>query len=416
MRAPLNRQVAVTGIGVVTPGGVGVVDFWSSLFRDMPPSAVRRVAHDTLNARRVMTHKTAKNSDINVRFAIVAADEALRDAGLLDVGAQPDDASDVSMLADFVDRDRAAVSIGTGIGGIQTYSMQADVLREKGERFVSPHTVPMVMPNAAAGALSIRFGLRGAALTTATACAAGTDAIAAGARLIAHGTADLVIAGGTDSSLSPVSLAGFANMRALSKSGISRPFDRDRDGLAASEACGILILEPYDAAVARGARIYMTIDGAASTSDAHHITAPAPHGTGAERTMRLALNDAGIAPEEIVHVNAHGTSTGLNDAAEGEALQRVFGTTRPVVTSIKGVTGHSFGAAGAVEAVAVALGFEKAMVPPTIGLVNQDETIDIDIATTPRPLPRGPVMSNSFGFGGHNGSIIFGPPPITVAY
>ncbi|MFB2598677.1 beta-ketoacyl synthase [Herbiconiux sp. P17] len=415
MRAPLNRRVAVTGIGVVTPGGVGVADFWASLFREAPNAAVRRVSDDSLGARRVMTHKAAKNSDVNVRFAVVAADEALRDAGLIEAHEAIEADSDVVALADFVDRDRAAVSLGTGIGGIGTFATQSEVSREKGERFVSPHTIPMVMPNAAAGALSIRFGLRGPALTTATACAAGTDAIAAGARLIAHGTADLVVAGGTDSSLTPVSLAGFANMRALSKSGISRPFDRDRDGLAASEACGILVLEPYEAAVARGAHIYMTIDGAASTADAHHVTAPAPHGTGAERTMRLALDDAGLTTRDIVHVNAHGTSTGLNDAAESEALQRVFGEDRPVVTSIKGVTGHSFGAAGAVEAVAVALSFENGIIPPTIGLVNQDETIDLEIATSPRALTRGSVMSNSFGFGGHNGSIIFGAPPASRA-
>jgi 3-oxoacyl-[acyl-carrier-protein] synthase II len=412
MRATLNRRVAVTGIGVVTPGGVGVEPFWKSLMKIAPPSAVRRVSTEALDARRVMSHKAAKNSDVNVHFAIVAANEALRDSGLLTepegVGDAP---SDTQTLAAFVDLDRAAVSLGTGIGGIQTFATQSDVARDRGDRFVSPHTVPMVMPNAAAGALSIRFGLRGPAMTTATACAAGTDAIASGARLIAQGGADLVIAGGTDSSLTPVCLAGFANMRALSKTGISRPFDRDRDGLAASEACGILVLEPFDAALARGAHIYMTIEGAASTADAHHVTAPAPHGAGAERTMRLALEDAELDAEDIVHINAHGTSTGLNDAAEGEALQRVFNTSRPVVTSIKGVTGHSFGAAGAVEAVAVALTFDHGLIPPTIGLTTQDEAIDLDIPTSPRPWTHGPVMSNSFGFGGHNGTIVFGPPP-----
>jgi 3-oxoacyl-[acyl-carrier-protein] synthase II len=357
-----------------------------------------------------MTHKSARNSDVNVRMAIVASDEALRDAGLLAEPASDEPAdSDVQTLIDGVDHDRAAVSMGTGIGGIQTFANQVDVLRERGERLVSPHTVPMVMPNAAAGALSIRFGLRGTAQTITTACAAGTDAIGAGARMVAQGTADLVLAGGTDSSLTPVCIAGFTNMRALSKTGIARPFDRDRDGLAASEAAGMLVLEPLDAALARGAHVYMTIEGAASTADAHHVTAPAPGGTGAERTMRLALEDAGLQPSDITHINAHGTSTGLNDAAEGEAVARLFGDARPVVTSIKGVTGHSFGAAGAVEAVAVALTIKNKLVPPTANLEHQDENIDLDIPTEGRSWEPGPVLSNSFGFGGHNGSVVFVP-------
>ena len=413
MKPLLNRTVAVTGIGVVTPGGVGVDAFWRSLFEPGSDEAVRRVDEEALNVRRVMTHKAAKNSDINVHFAVVAADEALRDAGLLaDARGEGPAESDEQSLVEAVDLDRAAVSMGTGIGGIQTFAAQADVLRDRGERLVSPHTVPMVMPNAAAGALSIRFGMRGTATTVTTACAAGTDAIANGARLVAQGLADVVLAGGTDSSLTPVCIAGFGNMRALSKSGISRPFDRDRDGLAASEGCGMLVLEPLDEALARGAHVYMTIEGAASTADAYHVTAPAPEGRGAERTMRLALDDAGLKPEDITHINAHGTSTGLNDAAESQAVSRVFGASRPVLTSIKGVTGHSFGAAGAIEAVAVALTIANATVPPTAGLVNQDEAIDLDIATDARPWQPGPVLSNSFGFGGHNGSLVFVPAAV----
>ena len=411
MKPLQNRAVAVTGIGVVTPGGVGVDAFWKSLFEPAENLNVRRVDEDALDARRLMTHKSAKNSDIATRMAIVAADEALRDAGLLviDADAPAQAETDSGTLVDSIDHDRAAVSLGTGIGGVQTLAVQINILRDKGERLVSPHTVPMVMPNAAAGALSIRYGMRGSASTITTACAAGTDAVAAGARLIAQGTADMVIAGGTDSSLTPVCIAGFGNMRALSKSGFSRPFDRDRDGLAASEACGMLVLEPLETARARGAHIYMTIEGAASTADAHHVTAPAPHGTGAERTMRLALDDAGLTPADITHVNAHGTSTGLNDLAEGEAVARLFGDRRPVVTSIKGVTGHSFGAAGAIEAVAVALTIKNATIPPTIGLEHQDDAIDLDIPTAARAWNPGPVLSNSFGFGGHNGSVVFAP-------
>ena len=234
--------------------------------------------------------------------------------------------------------------------------------------------------------------------------------------MVSSGTADVVLAGGTDSSLTPTCLAGFANMRALSASGFSRPFDRDRDGLAASEACGILVLEPLDRAIERGAHIYMTVEGTASTSDGHHVTAPAPHGPGAERCMRLALADAGLEPADITHINAHGTSTGLNDAAESEAIVRVFGETRPLVTSIKGVTGHSFGAAGAVEAVAVALTMRARTVPLTMGLENVDPDIHANIARSATAWSPAPVMSNSFGFGGHNGSIVFAPyQPVEVA-
>lgn len=411
MKPLQNRRVAVTGIGVVAPNGIGADAFWRSLFEAAEPKSVRRVDEDALDARRLMSHKNAKNSDIVTRMAVVAADEALRDAGLLklDPDAPNPAESDSAELLDGIDHDRAAVSLGTGMGGVQTLANQILLLDKKGERLVSPHTVPMVMPNAMSGAISIRYGLRGPATTISTACAAGTDGIAAGARMIAQGTADLVVAGGADSSLTPVCLAGFANMRALSKSGISRPFDRERDGLAASEAAGMLVLEPYDAAVARGAHIYMTVDGAASTADAHHVTAPAPHGTGAERTMRLALDDAGLTADQITHVNAHGTSTGLNDQAESEAVERVFQNSSPVVTSIKGVTGHSFGAAGAVEAVAVALTIKNKTIPPTIGLEHLDDGIHLDIPTEARQWEPGPVMSNSFGFGGHNGTLVFSP-------
>jgi 3-oxoacyl-[acyl-carrier-protein] synthase II len=415
MKPVLNRRVAVTGLGVVTPGGIGKQAFWTSLLSEVEPEAVRRVDPDRLPTAHLMTHKTARNSDLNVVYAVVAADEALRDAGLLATEpSEPGPATtDRQQLIGSIDLDRAAVSLGTGIGGISTYTAQSEIRAARGERFVSPFTVPMVMPNAAAGALSIRFGMRSSASTITTACAAGTDAIAAGARLIANSRADLVLAGGTDSSLTAVCIAGFANMRALSRTGISRPFDSARDGFAASEGSGILVLEPYETAVERGARIYMTIEGAASTADAHHITAPAPHGAGAERTMRLALEDAELPASAIGHVNAHGTSTGLNDAAESEALSRVFTSSSPVITSIKGVTGHSFGAAGAIEAVAVALTIAKETIPPTAGLEHLDPSIHLDIAQTPRHWTPKPVLSNSFGFGGHNSSIVFAP--ITTA-
>ncbi|WP_326565167.1 beta-ketoacyl-[acyl-carrier-protein] synthase family protein [Amycolatopsis rhabdoformis] len=399
MKPALNRRVAVTGIGVVSPAGIGVKAFWAGLARPAGPASVRRL--DGFAPRRWMSHKVARTADIATQMAVAAADEALADAGLLTGEIEP--------TVSVRDADRAAVSLGTGIGGVSTLESQAEVLAAHGVRKVSPHVVPMTMPNAGAAALSIRYGFRGSASVITTACAAGTDAIAAGARLIASGAADLVLAGGSDSSLTPVCVAGFTNMRALSRSGISRPFDVDRDGLAASEAAGILVLEPLEQALDRGASIYLTIDGAASTADAHHVTAPAPDGAGAERCMRLAIEDAGYAPADITHVNAHGTSTALNDAAEAHALRRVFGAARPLVTSIKGATGHSFGSAGAVEAVAVALTMAHELIPPTLGLSTQDPALDLDVARELTPWTPGPVLSNSFGFGGHNGSLVFSP-------
>lgn len=408
MKPALNRVVAVTGLGVVTPNAIGTDAFWTSLFHAVEPSSVRRM--QGFDPRSWMSHKDAKHSDLATQFAIAAAHEALMDAGML---AGPDGepsgagADDHRLIG--VDPVRAAVSLGTGIGGIGTLETQAEVLRSQGERRVSPFVVPMTMPNAPAAALTIRYGLAGPASTITTACAAGTDAIAAGARWVASGVADVVIAGGTDSSLTPTCVAGFANMGALSKSGMSRPFDKDRDGLAAAEACGILVLEPLDHAQARGAHIYMTIQGAASTADAHHITAPPVDGSGARRCMTLAIEDAGLTPADITHINAHGTSTSLNDAAEGLAIRQVFGESRPVVTSIKGVTGHSFGAAGAVEALAVALAMRHRTIPPTIGLTEQDPAIDLDVARSAVPWQPGPTLSNSFGFGGQNGSLVLAP-------
>ncbi|GIF09055.1 beta-ketoacyl-[acyl-carrier-protein] synthase family protein [Actinoplanes siamensis] len=391
MKPSLNRTVAVTGLGVVSPAGIGAAAFWRGLLAPAADGRVRRV--QGFDPRRWMSHKEARNSDLVTQMAVAAADEALADAGLADVAAPH----------------RAAVCLGTGIGGVSTLEAQSGVLREHGERRVSPHVVPMTMPNAAAAALSIRYGLRGGAATITTACAAGTDAIAAGARLVASGAADVVLAGGSDCSLTPTCLAGFANMRALSPTGVSRPFDRDRDGLAAAEAAGVVVLETLESARRRGAYVYMLVAGAASTADAYHVTAPSPGGDGAERCMRLALDDAGLTSGQIAHINAHGTSTQLNDVAEAAAIRRVLGPSRPPVTSVKGVTGHSFGAGGAVEAVAVALTMRERLIPPTAGLTNQDPAIDLDIPREPAPWTPGPVLSNSFGFGGHNGSLVFAP-------
>ncbi|WP_326567955.1 beta-ketoacyl-[acyl-carrier-protein] synthase family protein [Amycolatopsis rhabdoformis] len=394
--------MAVTGIGVVSPVGIGVADFWAGLSRPAPAAALRRVTG--FDPRRWLSHKLARTTDLATQLAIAAADEALVDAGLL-----PHAVVDSAPGLTGVDPELAAVVLGTATGGATTLEAQNEVRAQRGDRRVSPHFIPMALPNAAAAALSIRYGLRGSASTVTTACAAGTDAIAAGAKLIASGAADVVLAGGSDANLTPTYTAGFTNMRALSPTGIARPFDVGRDGTVASEASGMVVLEPLEKALARGARVYLTVDGTASTADGHHVTAPDPAGVGAERCMRLAIADAGYEPHDITHVNAHGTSTALNDAAEAHAIRRVFGAARPLVTSVKGATGHSFGAAGALEAVAVALTIAHATVPPTLGLSTPDPDFDVDLATEPTAWSPGPVLSNSFGFGGHNGSLVFSP-------
>ena len=270
----------------------------------------------------------------------------------------------------------------------------------------------MMMPNAAAAAVSMRHGFEGPCETTVTACAAGTHSIGNAARLITTGRCDVVLAGGSESAQTPTSMAGFGNMTALSKSGVSMPFDERRDGFVMGEGAAVLVLEEHSRAVARGATILGFVLGSASTADAHHITAPSPGGVGAVRCMELAIADAGLSASDIVHVNAHGTSTPLNDAAEAEALAKVFGAPGPVVTSTKGVTGHALGAAGALEAAAVILAMEHGLIPPTLGLEQLDPELPaIDIVRDePRSWEPGPSLSNSFGFGGHNGTIVLGPP------
>jgi 3-oxoacyl-[acyl-carrier-protein] synthase II len=281
---------------------------------------------------------------------------------------------------------------------------------EKGERRVSPFLVPMMMANAASAAVSMRFGWQGPVETICTACAASTHGIGYAARLIAWGRCDAMLAGGAESTLTPTAIAGFANMTALSSSGISRPFDVARDGFVMGEGAAVLMLEEWEGAVARGARIIGEVLGAASNADAYHITAPSPGGTGAITCIELALEDAGLRPADIVQVNAHGTSTPLNDAAEARAISKVFGQPGPPVTSTKGVTGHCLGAAGALEAAAVLLSMEHGLIPPTIGTTAVDPEMAIDVVVgEPRPWTPGPTLSNSFGFGGHNGCLILGP-------
>ena len=390
------RPVAITGIGVISPCGIGIDAFWAGLCAEPADGVERRVGD--FDPEPWFGTKEARRTDRFAQFAVVAAAMALDDAG------QPS-----------FDPDRSGVIIGTGIGGLATLQEQISVMLEKGDRRVSPFTVPMMMANAGAANVSMRFGWRGPCETISTACAAGTHSVGAGARLVADGRADAVLAGGSEAAITRIGVAAFGNMTALSPSGISRPFDAERDGFVIGEGSAVLVLEPLDAARARGARIYAVITGAASNADAHHITAPAPGGSGAVSCMELALNDAGRRPDEVGHVNAHGTSTQLNDAAEAEAIAKLFGAGSVPVTSIKGVTGHGLGAAGALEAAALAISIDRKLIPPTARHHTPDPAVDIDVvAGEPRPWEPRAALSNSFGFGGHNGCLVLEPVPASA--
>ncbi len=395
MGRPERRRVAVTGLGVVSAAGIGTEAYFEGLCSPAPVGE-RRVAGFDPNAH-FESPKEARRADPYTQFLVAAADQAMAQAGEID--ANPT---------------RCGSMIGTGVGGITTLEVQIGVFNEKGPRRVSPFLVPMMMANAGGATLSMRYGWMGPSENVVTACAAGTHAVGNAARLIADDRCDAVLAGGTEAPFTPTAVAGFTNMTALSSSGISRPFDIERDGFVMAEGAAVLVLEDWDTALSRGAEILAEVLGSASTADAHHITAPSPGGSGAVHCMQLALDDAGVGPADVVHVNAHGTSTDLNDAAEAEALSKVFGTSPgPLVTSTKGVTGHGLGAAGAMEAVAVVLAMQKRLVPPTAGLTVLDpELPPISVVTgEPAAWEPGVSISNSFGFGGHNGTLVMAPAP-----
>ncbi len=392
MRArPAPRRVVVIGIGVVSPAGTGLDAFWKGLQTE--PAHRRERSAEDFDASAWLSPKEQRHHDRFTHMAIAAADMAVRHAG----GLPP------------VDPSRAGTSLGTGIGGVGTLETQVGVLAARGAGRVSPFTIPMVMPNAGAASVSLRYGWQGPCETLTTACAAGTHSIGAAARLIADGRCDVVLAGGAESSMTPTTVAAFSKMTALSEQGFSRPFDSARDGFCISEGAAVLLLEERESAVARGATVYGEVLGAASTCDAHHITAPSPGGVGAAACMRLALEDAELQPADIRHVNAHGTSTPMNDEAEAQAIASVFGPMALPVTSIKGVTGHGLGAAGALEAAAVLLSFLHRELPPTMGTTVVDPALEVDVVLEPRPWSPGPTITNSFGFGGHNGSLVLGP-------
>ena len=402
-------RVAVTGIGVKTPAGSDVDSFWETLLagRSMAANISRfdpsglpvRFACEVRDFDPVayLGPKEYRRVDRVAQLGFAAAIDALKAAG--DPGADPA---------------RCAVVAGTGIGGLATLEDQEKVLLERGPTRVTPFLVPMMMPNATPALIAMELGWRGPNWCVATACAAGTNAIGEGARLVRDDTSDVVLAGGTEAVVTPIAVAAFARMGALSgrhdePERASRPFDVHRDGFVMGEGAAFLVLERWDRAVARGATILGEILGYGRNADAYHITAPSPGGAGAAGCMQLALDDAGVPPSAIGHINSHGTSTPLNDASEAEAIVKVFGDAAPPVTSTKGVTGHLIGAAGAIEAAASLLSMREGLVPPTANHEQADPEITIDIvAGSPREA-RGPVLSNSFGFGGHNATLVLGP-------
>ncbi len=387
-------RVAVTGLGIVSCCGIGPEEFWTGLLGPAP-EGIRTVKD--FDPTKWFNPKEARRVDRFSQFNVAAAQMAVDDAGGIDA----------------ICRDPAQVGVimGAGVGGLDTLEKQIIQMHEGGPRKVSPFLVPMMMANAGCANISMRFGLQGPSEAIVTACAAGTHAIGNAARLVASGRCSVVVTGASEAPITQVGTAAFGNMTALSTVGISRPFDLERDGFMLAEGAAVLILEEYSNAVSRGARIYAEILGAASTADAYHITAPAPDGSGAAHCMQRALDDAGLGPSDIAHINAHGTSTQLNDKAEADAINKVFGRTGPPVTSIKGVTGHAAGAAGAIEAVASILTITNQQIPPTAGLVNLDPEIELDVVYgAPRNWEPGPIISNSFGFGGHNGSLVIAPP------
>lgn len=409
----MNTRVVVTGMSAISPLGTGLEKFWQGLIQgksgigpitrfdasDFPTKIAGEVKD--FDPTIYMDRKEAKRMDRFTQYAVAGAKMALEDAGI---------------NQDELEKDRVGVVLGSGIGGMETLEDTARVLHEKGPGRVSPFFVPMMIGNMAAGQVAIALGVTGPNITVVTACASATNAIGDAFKLIQRGGADLVITGGTEASIIPLAFAGFNSMKALSTRNeepekASRPFDKERDGFVMGEGAGIIILEKLEHAQKRGAKIYAEMLGYGTTADAHHITAPAPGGVGAAKAMKEAIKDAGLTPEKIDYINAHGTSTDLNDKYETMAIKDVFGeySKKVAVSSTKSMTGHLLGAAGGIEAIATALAIRNSIVPPTINLENPDPECDLDyVPNKAREMNVDYALSNSLGFGGHNASIILG--------
>ena len=404
MTAPAGAPVVITGLGALTPLGPDVAAFEEGLlsgrsgarlldepeFADLP---ARIAATVDLTGR--LERVEARTLDRVQQVALVAAREAWADAG-----------------APEVEPTRLAVVIGSGIGGALTLLSQNDVLREKGPRRVSPHLIPMLMPNGPAATVGLEIGARAGVHTPVSACASGAEALALALEMLRDGRADVIVAGGAEACVHPLPLAGFAQMRALSTrhddvAAASRPYDKGRDGFVLGEGAGVLVLETEEHARSRGARVHGRLAGAGLASDAHHVTAPDPAGTGAARSIELALRDAGVTPTDVGHVDAHATSTPLGDLAEARALNLALGSHRPPVTAPKSCTGHLLGAAGAVEAIAAVLAIKSGVVPAIRNLEDQDDDADVDaVRTVNREHAHDVALSTSFGFGGHDVSLV----------
>ncbi len=410
-----GREVVVTGVGLVTPVGNDRETAWNALLRgESGGGPITHFEPDDAYATRiacevkgfdpsdVLDPKEIRRFDRFVQLSLMATDEAMRDAGL-------------DGAPDGVPEERFGVIIGSGIGGISTFEDQCKTLLERGPGRVSPFFVPMFIPDIAPGLISIRYGARGANYTTVSACASSAHAIGEAARSIQRGDSEIVIAGGTEATITPLTIAGFSAMKAMSTRNdepatASRPFDATRDGFVMGEGAGTLILESREVAEARGARILGQVVGYGLSADAHHITAPAPGGRGAQAAMRMALSDAGLEPGDVDYVNAHGTSTPHNDRSETTAIRAVLGDRADdvVVGSTKSMTGHLLGAAGAVEGIISVLACQSGRIPPTINLQNPDPDCDLDYASDgARERPVRVALSNSFGFGGHNVCLAF---------
>ena len=410
------KRVVITGMGIVSPVGTGIEYAWKNIVNGV--SGVRKI--DTFdvsdlnsqiaglpvvgtepgqyNPDSVVDAREQRKMDKSIVYGVVAADEAIRDAGLIDYEG---------------DKTRFGVSVGAGIGGLNTIYDNCVELYTGGPRRISPFFIPKAIINMTAGNISIKYGLKGPNLSVVTACASAAHSIGEAVRLIQHGDADIMVAGGAEGAVGKIGVAGFCAMKALSTrnddpAGASRPWDKNRDGFVMAEGAGILILEEYEHAVARGAKIYAEVAGYGLSGDAYHITAPAPGGEGGMRAMQAALKDAGLQPADVDYINAHGTSTGLGDMGELTAVKTLFNGTNTCMSSTKSMTGHLLGAAGAVEAIFCVLAIRDGIVPPTINLQDPEEEVG-DFNLVPNKAQKRDVnvaLSNSFGFGGTNASLL----------
>ncbi|MBF2611407.1 beta-ketoacyl-ACP synthase II [Listeria welshimeri] len=406
-----KKRVVVTGIGAVTPIGNDAETSWENakkgvngvaeMTRLNPDDFPVKIAAELkdFDVEKYLEKKEARKMDRFTHYAIASAEMAVQDSGL---------------VIDYSNANRVGVWIGSGIGGMETFETQFEVFLNRGHRRVSPFFVPMMIPDMGSGQVSIRFGAKGINSTTVTACATATNSIGDAFKVIERGDADAMITGGAEAPITKMSLAGFTANKALSLNPdpetACRPFDKDRDGFIIGEGAGIVILEEYEHAKARGAKIYAEIVGYGATGDAYHITAPAPNGEGAARAMKMAIDDAGLTPDNVDYINAHGTSTPYNDEYETQAIKTVFGehAKKLAISSTKSMTGHTLGASGGIEAIFALLTIRDNVIAPTIHLKNQDEVCDLDyVPNEARDAKVNVVMSNSFGFGGHNATLVF---------